>query len=285
MQSVVLPDAPPIPGLTFRRFGGESDYPGMVAVFEASKEVDRFDWVITVDDVRREFDHLHNCDPYQDMLIAEIDGQMIAYSHESRRPVAVHCVSETELVYTLAALRDVGTLPGDRIEHASVTPPALLEQLRELGLLVVTQPNFVAERGAAYLRDVGSAAHDWLYRNRSFLEQGIPLAGGTDAPFGSADPWYAMRAAVQRMTDDGRPLGAREALSPEQALALFLGAPEAPHLARRIQPGGPADLCLLDRSWREARVLLSAHCVRLTIRAGALIYDRVDEAPVERPAG
>jgi ribosomal protein S18 acetylase RimI-like enzyme len=80
MEPINLPDAPEIPGLVFRPFAGESDFPGMVAVFEASKDIDRFDWVITVDDVRREFDHLHNCDPYQDMLIAEIDGQMIAYS-------------------------------------------------------------------------------------------------------------------------------------------------------------------------------------------------------------
>lgn len=80
MQPIVLPDAPPIPELIFRPFQGESDYPGMVAVFEASKEIDRFDWVITVDDVRREFDHLTNCDPYRDMLVAEIDGRMVAYS-------------------------------------------------------------------------------------------------------------------------------------------------------------------------------------------------------------
>jgi len=80
MESIALPAAPDILGLGFRPFGGESDYPGMVAVFEASKGVDRFDWVITVDDVRREFDHLHNCDPTQDMLVAEIDGRMIAYS-------------------------------------------------------------------------------------------------------------------------------------------------------------------------------------------------------------
>jgi len=80
MQPIVLPDAPPIPRLIFRPFQGESDYREMVAVFEASKEIDRFDWVITVDDVRREFDHLNNCDPYRDMLVAEIDGCMIAYS-------------------------------------------------------------------------------------------------------------------------------------------------------------------------------------------------------------
>jgi ribosomal protein S18 acetylase RimI-like enzyme len=75
-----LLDAPDIPGLTFRAFRGESDYPGMVAVFEASKDVDRFDWVITVDDIRRKFAHLHNSNPYQDVIVAEIDGQMIAYS-------------------------------------------------------------------------------------------------------------------------------------------------------------------------------------------------------------
>jgi mycothiol synthase len=80
MSAIVLPDAPPIPGLAFRPFQGEADYAGMVAVFEASKKVDRFDWVITVDDVRREFDHLTHCNPYRDMLVAEIDGRMIAYS-------------------------------------------------------------------------------------------------------------------------------------------------------------------------------------------------------------
>ena len=80
MNTITLPDAPDVPGLVFRPFAGTSDYPGMVAVFDASKAFDRFDWVITVDDVRREFEHLHNCDPSQDMLVAEIDGQMIAYS-------------------------------------------------------------------------------------------------------------------------------------------------------------------------------------------------------------
>jgi ribosomal protein S18 acetylase RimI-like enzyme len=79
-DTITLPDAPDIPGLTFRAFRGESDYPGMVAVFEASKEADRFDWVITVEETRRKFAHLHNCDPRQDMIVAEVDGEMIAYS-------------------------------------------------------------------------------------------------------------------------------------------------------------------------------------------------------------
>ena len=73
MHTLTLPDAPEIPGLVFRPFGGPSDYPGMVAVFEASQDVDRLDWLTTVDDVRREFEHLHNCDPDQDLLVAEME--------------------------------------------------------------------------------------------------------------------------------------------------------------------------------------------------------------------
>jgi predicted amidohydrolase YtcJ len=207
----------------------------------------------------------------------------MALSHECGRSVAVHCVTETELVFTLAAFGEAGTVAGDRVEHASVTPPALLEQLRRLGLVVVTQPNFVAERGDAYLKDLAPEDLPALYRCRSFLEQGVPLAGGTDAPFGNADPWYAMRAATRRQTANGRLLGAAEALDPEQALALFLGSPAAPHRARRIEPGAAADLCLLDRSWAAARTRLSADCVRATIRGGDLIYDGVDEAPFQRP--
>jgi predicted amidohydrolase YtcJ len=205
--------------------------------------------------------------------------QLVSDSHVLGRSVAVHCVTEAELVFALAAFREAGTGPGDRIEHASVTPPALLEQLVELGLTVVTQPNFITERGDAYLADVPPAEHEWLYRCRSFLEQGIPLAGGTDAPFGNADPWAAMRAAIVRQTNSGRPLGSGEALNPEQALALFLGGPEAPAQPRVIKTGAIADLCLLDGPWREVRRSLSCDHVRATLRDGELIFDRVDQSP------
>ena len=216
--------------------------------------------------------HLH------DSSLPDYDGlcRLIEGSHARGREVAMHCVTEAELVFALAAFRDAGTRCGDRIEHASVTPPVLLDQIRELGLLVVTQPQFVAERGDAYLRDLPDEEHAWLYRCRGFLDRGIPLAGGSDAPFGHADPWRAMRAAVERRTASGRSLGAREALSPEQALSLYLGSLEQPGRKRRIAVGAAADLCLLDRPWREARTLLRSACVSATIQAGRIVYRRTD---------
>jgi predicted amidohydrolase YtcJ len=193
--------------------------------------------------------------------------------HACDRAVAVHCVSLTELVFALAALDCAGTLTGDRIEHASVTSPEQLRTLREMALRVVTQPHFVAERGDQYVAEVAAEEHPWLYRCAAFLASGIPLAGGSDAPFGSADPWRAMRAATERTTPAGTRLSQSERLTPEQALSLYLSRPEAPGTEqRRLAPGAPADLCLLGSPWRIVRRDLDSRHVRMTWRGGGLLF-------------
>jgi ribosomal protein S18 acetylase RimI-like enzyme len=78
-EKIVLPNAPAIPGLTFRRFRGEADYPLMSALIDACKVVDGVERTTTVEDVAMTYRHLENCDPQTDMLFAEVDGQVIAY--------------------------------------------------------------------------------------------------------------------------------------------------------------------------------------------------------------
>ncbi len=211
--------------------------------------------------------HLHEA------LLPDFDEVvgLIRAAHGQGRVVAVHCVTLTELVFTLAALREAGVMPGDRIEHASVTPDEQLREISALGLAVVVQPNFVAERGDEYLADI--PLEDWphLYRLRAFKEAGVTMAGGSDTPFGAADPWAAMAAAVSRRTRHGQILGAAEALTPEEALDLFLADPVDLGCTRRIEPGVKADLCLLARPWREAREILSADLVRATLIGGRVV--------------
>ena len=72
-------------------------------------------------------------------------------AHGSGRPVAVHCVTRAALLLALAVWQEVGSVPGDRIEHASVTPPDVIAVMAQLSLTVVTQPAFVAARGDVYL--------------------------------------------------------------------------------------------------------------------------------------
>jgi len=77
---VEMPDAPVIPGLRFRLFQGESDFPGMVAAINSAKQVDQSERADGVDDLRKNYAHLVNCDPYRDVLIVEMDGIVIGYS-------------------------------------------------------------------------------------------------------------------------------------------------------------------------------------------------------------
>jgi predicted amidohydrolase YtcJ len=199
--------------------------------------------------------------------------ERIAQSHAALRPVAVHCVTLAELVYTVAAFEHAGTIAGDRIEHAGVVPPDAISLIAQLDLTIVTQPNFIAERGDAYRRDIDSADHASLYRLRSFLDAGIALGGGTDAPFGHADPWAAMAAAVSRRSKGGHIFGPDEALTPEQALKLFLGDATTPGgPAQGIAVGADADLCLIDRPWTEARRDLAAVGLPMTLKAGRIVH-------------
>lgn len=200
-------------------------------------------------------------------------ARRVARAHAAGRPAAIHCVTRAQLAVACAAIEQAGPLRGDRLEHAAVAPPELAAWVRRLGLTVVTQPNFVRERGDDYLREVAARDQPWLWRCRGWDELGVPLGGGSDAPFGSPDAWAAMSAAATRRTARGAILGSGEALRPERALRLFTTPPESPGGAPRpIAPGAPADLCLLRLPWREARASLCAGLVRATWRSGELIW-------------
>ena len=210
--------------------------------------------------------HNHDHDlPSLDQLASDI---RIAHNHG--RAVAIHCVTRAELMLSLAAIEDAGVHSGDRIEHGAIVDQAGIEWIARLGLTVVTQPHFVAERGAAYLRDVEKDDIPHLWRIKSLADAGIKLAAGSDAPFGDHDPWRSMASAVVRP----KGLGAAEALTPEEALALYTKPiDDAGGEARRITIGSKADLCLLDRTWSAARTNLSDVRVRATWVKGRLVHE------------
>ncbi len=196
----------------------------------------------------------------------------IADQHGAGRPVAVHCVTAAQLVVTIAALRAAGSHPLDRIEHAAIVPDDNLSDLAELGVTVVTQPNFVAERGDQYLAEVPAAEHGQLWRVASLLDAMVPVALSTDMPFGHGDPWTAMRAAVYRTTPSGGILNASECVSALTALTMFLGRPDQPGRARTVETGQPGDLCVLTEPPATALAELDAGMVAATIIGGELVY-------------
>lgn len=211
---------------------------------------------------------------HDDDLNLDALADWIAARHRQGGIVALHCVTAMQLVVTIAALRQAGARAGDRIEHGAVIPDDCLSDLRDLGVLVVTQPNFVAERGDQYSTDVPVDEHCQLWRVALLRGAQIPVALSTDMPFGDADPWAAMRAAVHRRTPAGRVLGAEESIDAATALGMFLGTPQKPAVPRELAVGTPADLCVLSAPPRDALAALDASLVAATVYDGAMVYEK-----------
>lgn len=200
--------------------------------------------------------------PSLDDLTATVQG-----ARTNGRSVAVHCVTLVQATLALAAFEMAGPSGdgGHRIEHGAVLSPALIDTARRLGVTVVTQPGFVAARGDQYRVEVDPADQADLWRCASLLDAGVALAAGTDAPFGPADPWVAVRAATDRRTGNGHVLGPVERVPVGAALEMWTGRAERPGCPRTIGPGQPADLCVLAEPGPPAPVLA-------TIVAGEVAY-------------
>lgn len=125
---------------------------------------------------------------------------------------------------------------------------------------MVTQPNFIHDRGDRYAAqmDVGERAD--LYRLGSLLRGGVRMLGGSDAPYGDPDPWIALRAATDRRTSGGEVIGPNEAIDRATALSLYQGKP--------LAVGAPADLILYD--WPDDRDAPAS--VGLTLIGGAIAW-------------
>lgn len=200
---------------------------------------------------------------------------MIATAHDAGRPVAIHCIGRVVLALCVAAFEEAGRLEGDRLEHASVVPPELVPPVARLGCTVVTQPGFVHARGDRYLDDVEDDDQPHLWPCASLRAAGIPVAFGTDAPYGPVNPWLAMATACNRRTAGGATMSLGEAVSPQAALDMFLTPLDHPGgVPRRVEVGLLADLCLLDRPHLEALEHLATVRVTGTWIAGNSVGDQ-----------
>jgi len=194
--------------------------------------------------------------------VEEVAGR-IAAARACDRNVAAHCVTLGELVFYLQALAEAGgPRPGDRIEHGGMITESLIGDIAKAGLAVVTQPNFIHDRGDRYLAQMDAWEIVDLYRLGSLVRRGVRVSGGSDAPYGEPNPWIAIRAATDRRTRGGATIGAEEALDRTKALALYQATP--------LAVGASADLILYD--WPDDPQALAT--VGLTLIGGSIAHEQ-----------
>src|SRR5260221_825009 len=80
-----LQDAPAIPGLTFRMFSPARDYEAYADLIGVANRADGIDYIPTVDGLRAEDGHGGEYDPRRDLILAEIDGDLVAAARTSVR--------------------------------------------------------------------------------------------------------------------------------------------------------------------------------------------------------
>lgn len=200
--------------------------------------------------------------PTLETLVARIGA-----AHGSGRAVAAHCVTEAELALYLAALDGAGgARSGDRIEHGGLIPPGFVPVIAAAGLVVVTNPAFIHDRGDRYLQTVEPDRWGHLYPAASLARAGIALLGGSDAPYADPDPWLAMRTAALRRTAGGIALGPVERLNRLAALRLYCSG--------EIVAGRRADLMLCEGDLGEVLADLTAERVMLSVIAGRIAFNR-----------
>lgn len=196
-----------------------------------------------------------------DLPAIESVAARIAAARVLGRNIAAHCVTMGELLFYLEALPIAGgAQPGDRIEHGGMIADSLIGDIAAAGLTVVTQPNFIHDRGDRYLEQIAPEELNDLYRLGSLQRGGVRVLGGSDAPYGNANPWIALRAATDRRTRGGGVIGTGEAIDRKAALQLYQASP--------LAVGAPADLILYD--WPQDRGALGT--VYLTLIGGIIVW-------------
>jgi len=153
-------------------------------------------------------------------------NQQVFNAHRAGFQLAIHAIEPSTVEAAIIALEYAHSqFPQagrrHRIEHCSECPPRLLERLKKLQAVIVTQPPFLYYSGERYLVTVPTSQLRWLYRIKSFLNSGLIVAGSSDSPIVPDNPLVGIYAAVTRQAESGQQLLPEECISASQALALY----------------------------------------------------------------
>ncbi|RWU21626.1 amidohydrolase [Pseudomonas alkylphenolica] len=184
-------------------------------------------------------------------------GELVVAAEKRDWIVHMHAVGDRAVQESLngvAYARKLDSTPrGHSITHLQVVDPKDFPRFKQLGviasmqLLWATGENYTVELVKPY---ISASAYSHQYPAHSLLQAGATIAGASDWPVSSPNPWNAIAQAITRKGPLGV-LNAKESID-RQAMfqAYTLNAAKTLRLEQQIgslAPGKQADLIVLDR--------------------------------------
>ncbi len=166
-----------------------------------------------------------------------------------------------------------------RIEHDQVIAPDQFAQYKKLGVIASVQPSHLLTDMNWAVSRIGPDRAKTSYPWKQFLENGVPLAFGTDYPVEPINPFRGVYAAVTRKNEAGtKEYYLEQKLTIEQALAAYTTGSAYAQFAETekgtLAPGMLADFVVLDRDLTKVAPpeILKTQVLR-TVVGGKTVYE------------
>jgi predicted amidohydrolase YtcJ len=166
-----------------------------------------------------------------------------------------------------------------RIEHDQVITPGQFAQYKKLGVIASIQPSHLLTDMRWVMERIGADRAKTSYPWKQFLDDGIPLAFGTDYPVEPITPFRGIYAAVTRKNEAGtKEYFPEQKLAIDQAIAAYTTGSAYAQFAEKdkgtLAPGMLADFVVLDRDLTKVAPpqILKTRVLR-TVVGGNTVYE------------
>ncbi|MBO6740933.1 MAG: amidohydrolase [Phycisphaerales bacterium] len=148
--------------------------------------------------------------PYTGLTVSEPEFIDFVARHGTERgyQVCVHAIGDRANRRVLDAFEQAGASDArHRVEHAQLLHPDDIARFASLGVIPSMQPTHCTSDMRWVADRVGDQRAQGAYAWRSLIETGVPIAGGSDFPVESHNPFLGFYAAVTRQNHEGQPEG------------------------------------------------------------------------------
>lgn len=204
--------------------------------------------------------------------------------HDTGLQICTHCIGDAAADLALDAYEGAMNAsprsdPRHRLEHLILTTPQATTRMRDLGVIASCNPHFIFVGGDSYVNNFGEERKNRIIVTREWLDAGVHVTIGSDAPsVPFHHPAATMAAAISRLTFNKKVINEEQSMDFKETLrahtyeAAYAAHEEA--VKGSLEPGKLADLAVWneDPSKLNFAELASTKTVAMTMVGGKVVF-------------